>query len=68
MYTFKNKSALYSYVNFEELLARNRCDIWSLSGSNGIRTHNNLTCEQTLNHLAKLASLAKWLSARLRIK
>ena len=40
----------------------------SLSDSNGIRTHNHLVCKQTLNHLAKLASLAKWLSIRLRTK
>ena len=40
----------------------------SLSDSNGIRTHNHLVCKQTLNHLAKLASLAKWLSICLRTK
>ena len=31
-------------------------------------THNHLVRKRTLNHLAKLASLAKWLSARLRTK
>ena len=35
---------------------------------NGTRTHNQLVRKRTLNHLAKLASLAKRLSVRLRIK
>ena len=34
-----------------EFRARNRCDIWSLSDSNGIRTHNHLVRKRTLNHL-----------------
>ena len=52
---------LYSIVclNVNELLARNRHDIWSLIDSNRIRTHNHLVRKWTLNHLAKLA---KWLS------
>ena len=33
--------------------------IWSLSDSNGIRTHKHLVRKRTFNHLAKLA---KWLS------
>ena len=45
----------------------------SLSESNGIRTHNHLAHKRTLNHyvwwiLAKLTSLAKWLSVGLRTK
>ena len=39
-----------------------------LSDSNGIRTHNHLVRKRTLKHLVKLASLAKWLSVRLRTK
>ena len=36
---------------------------------NEIRTHNHfLVHKRTLNHLAKLAKLAKWLSVRLRTK
>ena len=31
-------------------------------------THNHLVCKRTINHLAKLASLAKWLGVRLRTK
>ena len=55
-------------LNVKELLAQRRRHIWSLSDSNEIRTHNHLVHKQTLNHLAKLASLAKWLSVRLRTK
>ena len=35
---------------------RDRRDIWSLSGSNGIRTHNHLVCKRTRNHLVKLVN------------
>ena len=35
---------------------------------NGTSTHNQLVRKRTLKHLAKLASLAKWLSVLLRIK
>ena len=35
---------------------------------NWTRTHNHLVHKQTLNHLAKLASLAKWSSVRLWTK
>ena len=40
----------------------------SLRDSNRIRTYNRLVCKRTLNDLAKLASLDKWLSVRLRTK
>ena len=46
-------------LNVMELLARSRCQIWSLSDSNAIWTNNHLVCKRTLNHLAKLT---KWLS------
>ena len=55
-------------LNFKELLARSRHHIWNLSDSNGIRTHKDLVRKRTLNHLAKLASLAIWLNVRLRTK
>ena len=51
-----------SCLNLQELHARYKRDIWSLSDFNGIRTHNHLVCKQTLHHLAKLSSLAKWLN------
>ena len=50
---------LYSCLNVKELLAQNSCNIWSLSDSNGIQTHNHFVSKKTLNHLVKLA---KWLS------
>ena len=56
---FQSESTHYSCRNVKELLAQKRCNIWVLSGSNGIRTHNHLVCKRTLNHLAKQA---KWLS------
>ena len=59
-YAFQCESNLYSYLNVKELVAQNRRDIWSLSDSNEIQTHNQLVFKQTLNHLAK------WLSICLR--
>ena len=51
-YAFQSECTLYICLNVKELLARNRRDIWSLS-----------------EHIVKCtASLAKWLSVRLRIK
>ena len=35
---------------------------------NWARTNNHLVCKRTLNNLAKLTSLAKWLSVGLRTK
>ena len=52
MYSFQSESTLYSYLNVKELLVRSRRHIWRLSDCNGTR----------------LASLAKWLSVRLRTK
>ena len=43
-------------------------NIFLLSDSNEIQTHNHLVRKRTLNHLAKLASLAKWMSVHLRTK
>ena len=54
IYTFQSESTLYNCLNARELLAWNRCDIWSLSDSKGIWTHNHLVHKRTLNHLAKL--------------
>ena len=48
-YMFQSESTLYSCLNVKELLSRNRCDIWSLSDSNGARTHNHLVRKRTLN-------------------
>ena len=59
MYDFQTESKLHSCLNIKELLARNRCYIWSLNDRNRIWPHNYLVRKWTLNHLAKLA---KWLS------
>ena len=64
-YAFQSESTLYSCLNFKELLARNRREIWSLSDCNWTRTHNPLVLKRTPNHLVKLA---KWLSVRLWTK
>ena len=56
---FQSESTLYSCLDFKEILAQNRCHIWSLSDSNKIRTHNDLVRKQIFNHLTKLA---KWFS------
>ena len=67
-YLFQGESTLYSCLNFKEPLSRNRYDIWSLNGSSGNRTYNHLNRKWTPNHLAKLPSLDKWLSVRLRTR
>ena len=51
-YAFQGKSKLYSCLSVKELFAR---DIWSLSDSSEIRTHNHLVRKRILKHLAKLA-------------
>ena len=47
MYAFQGESTLYGCLNVKELLAPNMRDIWSLSDSNGIRTHNHLVSKRT---------------------
>ena len=44
----------YSCLNVQELLARSRRKIWSLSDCNRTRTHKHLVHKQTLKLLAKL--------------
>ena len=62
MYVFWSESTFYSCLNFNELLARNRCDIWSLNDFNGTRTRNHLVCKHTLNHLVKLVKcVLEWI-------
>ena len=67
-YAFQSESTLYSCVNVTDILARSRREIWSLSEWNWTWTHNHIVHKRTLNHLAKPASLAKWLSVRLWTK
>ena len=58
-YVFQSKSTVFFYLNFKELLARNRCNILSLSDYNSTGTHNHFIHKWTLNYLAKQT---KWLS------
>ena len=58
-YAFHSKSTLYSCLNFKQLLARSRRQIWSLNNCNWNRSLNHLVHKQTRNHLVKQA---KWLS------
>ena len=55
-YAFYSDDTIYSWLNVKERLTPNRRDIWSLSDSNRIRTHNYLVRKRTLNHLAKQAN------------
>ena len=52
----KSESALYFHLNVQELLARNRCDIWKLSYCYWTRSHSHLARKLTLNNLSKLAN------------
>ena len=69
---FKEKPTISCFIQF---CMSKVCKLWLsvtfsqlLSNCNGTRTHNHLVCKWTLNHLAKLASLVKWLSVCLRTK
>ena len=68
IYKFQSGSTLSSCLNVNELLAQNKHNIWSLSDCNRTRTHNHLICKWTLNHSAKRASLATWLTVCLWTK
>ena len=67
-YTFLSECTLYSCHNVKKLLARKRREIRSLIDYNRTRTNNYLVRKITLNHLTKLASLAKLLSVCLQTK
>ena len=67
-YAFQSESTLHSSLSVKELLDQNKPNIWSLCDSTRIQTHNHLVHKRTLNQLAKLASLAKFFSVRLRFK
>ena len=52
-YALQSETILFICLNVNELLAQNRCDVWSLSDCKETRTHNHLICKRTLNNLAK---------------
>ena len=58
-YTFQNASIFYSVLNFKELVARRRRDIWSLSDFKWTQTQNHLFGKGTLTHSTELS---KWFS------
>ena len=58
-YVFQSESILYSCLNVKELLARNRCNIWYLSGSIGIWTHNHLECRSTLKRIRDMITYSQ---------
>ena len=58
-YAFQSESTLFICMNIKELHAQNRLEIWSLSNSNGIRTHIHLFRRRIFNYLTWLA---KWWS------
>ena len=65
-YAFKSVSTLYNCLNVkEQLLAKSRREIWSLSECNWTRTHNHLVHKRILNYLAKLFTWLKWMSIHL---
>ena len=54
-----NLHSIFSWC--QELLPRNRRDMWNWSYCNGARTHNHLVHKGTLNHLAKLTKSFSWI-------
>ena len=46
MYSFQNESTLYSCLNVRELALNSR-DVWILSDSNGIWSHDHLVNEHS---------------------
>ena len=52
--TFQSESTLYSCLNNQERLARNRRHVSSLSDCKGIRSYDHLFRKRKLNHFAKL--------------
>ena len=63
-YAFQSEFTLYTCLNVKELLARIRCETWSLNDCNWTRAHNHLVRKRTLNDLANWPSVClgtKWL-------
>ena len=59
----------FRFFRFRICFRSSHCKLISRLGDfNESQTHNHLVCKLTLNQLAKLTSLAKWLSVRLQTK
>ena len=52
-------------IKHQYFLVPTKMETTRVGDCNWTRTHNHLVHKRTLNQLAKLASLAKWLSVRL---
>ena len=56
---FQSEFTLSNCLNVKELLAQDRCHIWSLSDCNGNRTPNQLVCKQKLNQTDQTGQIIK---------
>ena len=56
-YAFQSEPTFYSCLNVKELLAQNRCEMWSVSGCSWTRTHNHLVRKWTLNQAIALTKV-----------
>ena len=63
-YAFQSESTLYICLNDKELLARNRCNIWSLSDYNGTRTHSQPDSQNWHPNCLSVRLRTKWLWVR----
>ena len=62
----KNESTVWNCVIIKEVSAQNRHDICKLRDCNETGTNDHIVYKRTLNYLAKLANLTKWLSVGLQ--
>ena len=62
----KNESTVWNCMIIKEVSAQNRHDICKLRDCNETETNDHIVHKRTLNYLAKLANLTKWLSVGLQ--
>ena len=55
---FRSESTLYSCLNVKELLARNRCDIWSFTWQQGDLNSQPLSSQTNTQPFSELAELS----------
>ena len=68
MYEFQSESTPYSLPECQGTPCSKQAPYLKFKWQQRDSIQNHLVCERTLNHLSKLAYLAKWLSVRLRTK
>ena len=59
---------LWNCLKVKKLFSRNKHGIWDKSDHNEIQIYYQVLCKPTLNNLAKLANVVKWLSIFLQNK